>query len=148
MIPIHIVLKKFITENLDNEEFVRSYLRALWRRIVGNTIAQVTTISDLRGTTLLIDVYEQEWLKVLVQMEKELKDKINSVLPKPVIEHIDFKKSRRVYRLKNSEDLKNKDADSQESLTPKEAELITDSELKEHFKKAYKHRQRIKFPKA
>jgi gas vesicle protein len=82
------------------------------------------------------------------EMEKELKDKINGVLPKPLIEHIDFKKSRRVYRLKTSEDLMNQDEDSQESITPKEAELINDAELREHFKKAYKHRQKIKLPKA
>ena len=144
MIPIHVILKRFITENLDNDEFVQSYLMVLWSRIVGEQVAKVASISNLKGTTLIVHVYDQEWLKVLSRMENEIKEKINSFLPKPLVEHIEFKKAKKAEKKAVSYDLSIDEKEGQQQNTPKEAEFISDTELKDLFKKAYLRRQKIK----
>lgn len=144
MIPIHVILKRFIAENLDNDEFVQSYLMVLWSRIVGEQVAKAASISNLKGTKLIVHVYDQEWLKVLSRMENEIKEKINSFLPKPLVEHIEFKKAKKAEKKAVSYDLSIDEQEGKQQNTPKEAEFIPDTELKDLFKKAYLRRQKIK----
>jgi Dna[CI] antecedent, DciA len=145
MIPIHLVLKNFIEANLDNEEFVKAYLVTLWNKIMGADVARVTGVASFAENKLIINVYEQEWLKVLSKMENELKDRINSFLPKALVEHIEFKRTKKsVKKTAHLDASYGNEKDGNGSKTLKEAELIPDSELKEHFKKAYKNLQKIK----
>ncbi|OGF66421.1 MAG: hypothetical protein A2Y62_15885 [Candidatus Fischerbacteria bacterium RBG_13_37_8] len=147
MISIHVLLQKIVQEYSDNEKFLQSYVEIMWERLVGKDVARQTKIVELKQNTLVISVYDSHLHKILAKMEGEILQKINSLISKPLIAAIHFRKSRKFAYEKSVVSSGKREKSSVQLDNLKEATLIADDELRENFKKAYHHYQKMSMTK-
>jgi len=137
LIPIQTILKNFLRDQKDNEEFLFAYLKLVWNKIVGEQIGKISEIDIYKNNMLRIKVYDESWLKPLEEIKDEIKEKANKFIGSDVINEIEIVKGRR----NGKKDLKHRRKDKIENYESKdelkEAEMISDAEIRESFKNAY-----------
>ena len=65
-------------------------LQRLWPTLVGEKLAQATTIVAVHGSRVVLNVPDQIWRKQLVRMRPELLRRMNEPWPSPWITEIAF----------------------------------------------------------
>jgi predicted nucleic acid-binding Zn ribbon protein len=65
-------------------------LRKLWPSLVGDKLANATTVTAVQGTRVVVNVPDQVWRRQLVRMRPQLLLKINEPWATPWIEEIVF----------------------------------------------------------
>ncbi len=63
----------------------------IWDNIVGDVIAQNAKPAAFKGRILLVHVTSSSWIHQLQFLKKELIDRLNQALGKPLIEELKFK---------------------------------------------------------
>ena len=65
-------------------------LQKLWPSLVGTNLADVTTVTAVQGSRVVINVPDQIWRKQLIKMRPELLAKMNQPWATPWIKEIAF----------------------------------------------------------
>ena len=65
-------------------------LQKLWPSLVGTNLADVTTVTAVQGSRVVINVPDQIWRKQLIKMRPQLLKKINEPWATPWIKEIAF----------------------------------------------------------
>ena len=63
----------------------------IWDKAVGEQIAMVAIPYDIKGKTLFVRVRDAVWMRQLMFLEKNLRDKLNSVSGGEVVNKIVFR---------------------------------------------------------
>lgn len=137
MIPIQKILKEIIQNNINNKEFLLSYLQAMWKHIVGDNLVRMIKTTKLEDNTLEIIVYDSELLKILPKLEEDIINNISDLIGKGIITKINFKKGKRAVKHIIEHKVVDESKEEKETDRITEADLISDDELRELFKRAY-----------
>ena len=73
-----------------DEELDLQLLRKLWPLLVGTQIAELTTVTAVQGSRVVVNVPDKVWRVQLVQMKPELLARMNEPWPAPWIQEIAF----------------------------------------------------------
>ena len=73
-----------------DEELDLQLLQRLWPSLVGNRLAEVTTVTAVQGSRIVINVPDIVWRKQLVKMKPELLARMNEPWATPWIREIAF----------------------------------------------------------
>ena len=65
-------------------------LQRLWPTLVGERLANATTVTGVQGARVIVNVPDQIWRKQLIKMRSELMAKMNAPWPTPWIKEISF----------------------------------------------------------
>ena len=65
-------------------------LQQLWPALVGQNLANATTVIAVQGSRVVVNVPDQIWRKQLVKMRSELMAKMNAPWATPWIKEISF----------------------------------------------------------
>lgn len=144
MVPIQAILKNFLQDQKNNEEFLFAYLKIVWNKIVGEEIGKISEINIYKNNVLRIKVFDENWLKPLEEIKDEIKEKANKFIGSDVVNKVEIMKGIRSSKkeLKYREKNKIESREGKDEL--KEAELIKDAEIRESFKSAYYKLQKNK----
>jgi hypothetical protein len=122
-----------ILSNKGQEHYWKFMLISRWNEIMGNMACKVC-IFKITGNTVVLGVYDSNWMQELHLLSELIKEKINTVLGSTCITQIKLK-----YMVKSDKRVQKKEknislAIPKRSLTPRESQAllqITDQELAE-----------------
>jgi predicted nucleic acid-binding Zn ribbon protein len=60
----------------------------MWKKVVGNAIAEVTTPVKIENGKLFVSVSRAAWRNELVYLKDEIKDKINAAMKEEIVKEI------------------------------------------------------------
>lgn len=83
-LPIQEVLSALL---MRNDERWHIYLKQNWRTIIGDLHTRVC-LEDIKGSTLVLGVYDVHWMHELYLLSSVLIDTVNSQLEKPYIKQL------------------------------------------------------------
>ncbi len=144
MVPIQAILKNFLQDQKNNEEFLFAYLKIVWNKIVGEEIGKISEINNYKNNVLRIKVFDENWLKPLEEIKDEIKEKANKFIGSDVVNKVEIIKGIRSSKKELKYKKKNKIESREGKDELKEAELIKDAEIRESFKSAYYKLQKNK----
>jgi predicted nucleic acid-binding Zn ribbon protein len=82
------LLASFRQSPVWDQELDVEVLRKLWPSLVGPQLAGATTVTGIRGSTVVINVPDLIWRRQLLRMKFQLLKRINEPWPTPWIKEI------------------------------------------------------------
>ena len=73
-----------------DEQLDLELLQELWPRLVGEKLAELTSVTGVQGSRVVVNVPDQVWRKQLSKMRPQLLAKLNQPWATPWIKEISF----------------------------------------------------------
>ena len=89
--PIGLEMSSVLAEWVENPKVQEPIVFAVWKRVVGEAVAEHSSPRAFAKGVLLIDVFDPTWGRVLEEMSPDLLGKLNGALGKRVVRVIEWR---------------------------------------------------------
>ena len=84
------IIASFRQSSRWNENLDLRLLQALWPKLVGDLLADTTSVVGIRGSRIIVRVPDQTWKKQLLSIRGQILNKVNEPWPNRWITDIGF----------------------------------------------------------